>query len=70
MPLLHILDPTINAIITTKMTTVGRFGTGFTMSETFYRDELFKKDTDCIVPDTEQQEIIHRIIEQELVRGI
>ncbi|MDB5017319.1 MAG: amino acid racemase [Mucilaginibacter sp.] len=70
LPLLHILDPTINAIINAGVKKVGLLGTRFTMSETFYRDELAESQLESLVPDTEQQEIIHRIIEQELVRGI
>jgi aspartate racemase len=70
LSLLHILDPTIEAITTAKIKKVGLLGTKFTMSETFYRDTLIKNDIDCVVPDTAQQEVIHQIIEQELVRGI
>ena len=70
LPLLHILDPTAKAIITSGIKRVGLLGTRFTMSESFYRDGLSERNIDCIVPNTEQQEIIHQIIEEELVRGI
>lgn len=70
LPLLHILDPTVKAIMISGVKRVGLLGTRFTMSESFYRDGLFERNIDCIVPNTEQQKIIHQIIEQELVRGI
>jgi len=70
LPLLHILDPTARAIITSGIKKVGLLGTKFTMSESFYTDELFERNIDCVVPSAEQQDVIHKIIEQELVRGI
>jgi len=70
LPLVHILDPTVKAITTSRIKKVGLLGTRFTMSEPFYRDGLLERNIDCVVPTAEQQEIIHQIIEQELVRGI
>jgi aspartate racemase len=67
---IHILEPTIKAIHKFKVKKVGLLGTKFTMSESFYKDELSKNGITPIVPNFEQQEIVHRIIVEELVRGI
>jgi aspartate racemase len=70
LPFIHILEPTINAILKSGIKKVGLLGTKFTMSQQFYKEELISKGLICLVPGTEQQEIIHQIIEEELVRGI
>jgi aspartate racemase len=70
LQLIHILDPTIKAIKAAGIKKIGLLGTRFTMAEAFYKDELAQNGFECLVPDTEQQEIIHQIIQQELVRGI
>lgn len=70
LPFLHILTPTIREIKHSGLQKVGILGTKFTMSEPFYKDELLAKDIDSIVPNPEQQETVHRIIQQELVRGL
>jgi aspartate racemase len=70
LPFIHILDPTINEIKKHELNTVGLLGTKFTMSESFYKDMLQANGITAIVPDYAGQEIIHRIIEEELTRGI
>jgi aspartate racemase len=70
LPFIHILEPTIKEIKKVEVKKVGLLGTKFTMSENFYKDELSKNGITPIVPNFEQQEIVHRIIVEELVRGI
>lgn len=70
LPFIHILKPTINEIKKKSLKKVGLIGTKFTMSENFYKDKLLQNGIDCIVPSLQQQEIIHQIIEKELVQGI
>jgi aspartate racemase len=69
IPFIHILLPTIEEIKKKGIKKVGLIGTKFTMAESFYKDELLKNGIFSIVPTEKQQEIIHIIIEQELVRG-
>jgi aspartate racemase len=69
LPLIHILDPTAKAILTSGIKRVGLLGTRFTMSEPFYKEALLKRGIDCVVPNHDQQKVIHQIIEQELVRN-
>jgi aspartate racemase len=50
--------------------TIGLTGTRFTMSDPLYIGALEQRDLAVIVPTAEQQETIHRIIFENLVRGI
>jgi aspartate racemase len=71
IPLLHIADPTARAIRSTGLSCVGLLGTRFTMEEDFYRGRLARKfGLDVRVPDTAAREMIHRVIYQELCRGV
>ena len=66
IPLLHIADPTANEIKRAGHSVVGLLGTRFTMEQAFYRDRLSERHgLHVIVPDTEDREIIHRIIYEE-----
>lgn len=71
IPLLHIADATAAALVTDNITRVGLLGTGFTMRESFYKDRLAEKfGIDVIVPQADQQKIVHDIIYSELCVGI
>jgi aspartate racemase len=70
LPFIHVLTPTVEAINKAEIKKVGLLGTKFTMSERFYKDGLSKNGITPIVPNIEQQEAVHRIIVEELVRGI
>lgn len=69
VPFIHILNPTIKEIKKAGLKKIGLIGTKFTMTENFYKDELSYNGITTIVPSENQQEIIHTIIEEELVRG-
>ena len=69
LPLLHLIDATIDSIKAKNISTVGLLGTQYTMTDGFYTDKLNRNGLATIVPETEDQEIIHRIIVEELVRG-
>lgn len=70
IPFIHILNPTIKEIKKAGLKKIGLLGTKFTMSESFYRNELLEQGVTPIVPTERQQDSIHQIIEQELVRGL
>lgn len=70
IPMLHIADPTAEAVRAAGITTVGLLGTRFTMEEDFYRDRLRDRHgLEVLVPDPEDREIVHRVIYDELCRG-
>ncbi|MBL0142952.1 MAG: aspartate/glutamate racemase family protein [Betaproteobacteria bacterium] len=71
IPLLHIADPTAEAIRRAGCTKVGLLGTRFTMEEDFYRDRLESKHgIGVLVPAAADRDVIHRIIFDELCLGI
>lgn len=71
IPLLHIADPVGRAITGQGIGSVGLLGTAFTMEQPFLRDRLHDQfSLDVITPNAEDRREIHRIIYDELVRGI
>lgn len=70
IPLLHIADATAQTIIAQGIQTIGLLGTRFTMKEEFMKKRLADKfGLKVITPDAEDQEIIHKVIFEELVIG-
>jgi aspartate racemase len=68
--LLHIADPTARKIHARGLSKVGLLGTRFTMEEDFYKGRLVEKHgLDVLIPDDEQQELVHRVIYDELCLG-
>lgn len=68
---LHIAEATGKEIIKRKIKKVGLLGTSFTMEQDFYKKVL--KDNfniDVITPCKEEREIIHKVIYDELCKGI
>lgn len=70
IPFIHILSPTIKELKKLGLKKIGLLGTKFTMTESFYKDELLNHGVIPIFPTEKQQDIIHQIIQQELVRGL
>jgi aspartate racemase len=71
IPLLHIADPTALQIRKSGHTTVGLLGTGFTMEQPFYRDRLIERHgLRVLIPPQEDRDVVHRIIYEELCRGV
>ncbi len=70
VPLLHIVEPTAAAIRSAGLTKIGLLGTQFTMAQPFLKDRYAKNGVDCIVPPGETQADVHRIIFEELCRGV
>jgi aspartate racemase len=70
IPLLHIADPTAQAIQTEGLACVGLLGTRFTMEQPFYRERLEKLGMRVLVPSEDDRAIIHRIIYEELCLGL
>ena len=70
IPLLHIADPTGEAIKAAGLSTVGLLGTAFTMEHDFYRGRLEQKHgLTVLTPEAEDRAAVHRIIYEELVAG-
>jgi aspartate racemase len=70
IPVLHIADPTADAIIAAGVETVGLLGTRFTMEKAFYRQRLEARGLTVLVPDADDIATVNRIIYDELVLGV
>ncbi|MDQ0255895.1 aspartate racemase [Evansella vedderi] len=70
IPLIHIADATAVKIKEQDLVTVGLLGTNFTMKQDFYKKRLKKHGIDVIVPDEEDQQIVHNVIYEELCQGV
>jgi aspartate racemase len=69
--LLHIVDPTAQAIRAAGFSTVGLLGTSFTMEQDFYRGRLERRFGLTVhVPEAPSRKLVHDIIYLELCRGI
>ena len=70
IPLLHIADPTAQAIQAAGLTKVGLLGTAFTMEQDFYRGRLEQRfGLEVLVPEADDRAAVHGIIYRELVAG-
>ena len=70
IPLLHIADPTAEAIKRSGMKKVGLLGTRFTMEQDFYRGRLSERHhLEVLVPDETDRATIHAVIYEELCLG-
>lgn len=71
IPFIHIADVTGAAIAEKAMKTVALLGTQFTMEQKFYTERLkHRYDLNVITPTLKDRKEIHRIIYDELVKGI
>ena len=70
MPLVHIVDATASAIREEGISRVGLLGTRYTMQGEFYVERLAKHGITTLLPTVEEQGEIHRVIYEELTRGI
>jgi len=70
IPLLHLGDATAAAVGAAGLHTVGLLGTGFTMDEPFYRERLERHGLAVLVPGQNDRGLVHRVIYDELCKGI
>ncbi|MGH8225022.1 MAG: aspartate/glutamate racemase family protein [Gammaproteobacteria bacterium] len=69
IPLIHLADVTAKALIASDYRHVALLGTRFTMAQPFYRKRLEAHGLRVDVPMKSEQDEIHRIIFEELVKG-
>jgi aspartate racemase len=68
---LHIAEVTGEKIKQKGMKKVGLLGTKFTMEQDFYKKVLKENfNIDVVIPDENEREIVHKIIYNELCKGI
>jgi aspartate racemase len=70
IPMIHIADATAKGLLAGGITKVGLLGTAFTMQQDFYKGRLTSEfGIEVLVPNAEQQEMVHEVIYQELCLG-
>jgi aspartate racemase len=70
IPLLHIADPTAQAILERGFNKVGLLGTRFTMEQDFYRSRLESAHgLTVLTPPQADRDLVHQIIYEELCLG-
>ncbi|WP_287245948.1 aspartate/glutamate racemase family protein [Pseudoalteromonas sp.] len=71
IPLLHIADAVGENLIQHNFKKVALLGTQFTMEQDFYKQRLADKFAiEVLIPDTQGRETVHRVIYDELCKGI
>jgi aspartate racemase len=70
IPLLHIVDPTAQALREAGVSCAGLLGTRFTMEQDFYRARMEQRHgIDMVIPGESERAIVHNIIYDELCHG-
>ncbi len=70
-PLIHIADATAEVIQGDGLRTVGLLGTRYTMGQDFYKGRMTERfGLHVLIPDAAGRDIVHRVIYEELVRGL
>jgi len=70
IPLLSIVEATVNKAVSSRLSRLLLIGTMFTMKSGFYTDCMLRHGIEVFVPSEDDQKIIHDIIFHELEEGI
>jgi aspartate racemase len=71
IPILHIADAAAGEVQKAGFAQIGLLGTRFTMEEDFYLARLRERHgIEALVPEKDDRDLVHRIIMEELSRGI
>lgn len=71
IPFLHIADATAARVKASGIHQIGLLGTRFTMEEDFYKSRLSEGyGLDVRIPDSQERQLVHDVIYQELCLGI
>ena len=70
VPLIHIVDPTGDALVRQGVRRAGLLGTRYTMELPFWRERLRERyGIDLVLPDAADRALVHRVIFDELCVG-
>jgi len=71
IPILHIADATAYKLQKNGVKKIALLGTRFTMGQDFYKQRIIEKfGIDVIIPNEEEQTLVHNIIYDELCLGL
>lgn len=69
LKVLHIAEATGKEILKRGLKTILLLGTKFTMEGTFYRETLEDMGIEVLIPDTDDRQVVHDVIYNELILG-
>ncbi len=69
LPFLHIAEATAKEINANNHKKVLLLGTKFTMQEDFYKQKITEAGIEVVVPNSEDMELVHKVIYDELCLG-
>jgi aspartate racemase len=70
IPLIHIVDPTGQALETAGVKRCGLIGTRYTMELPFWKDRMARRfGIDIVTPEAEDRSMVHQVIFNELCLG-
>lgn len=69
LPLIHVIDATAQRAREHGLSRLGLLGTQYTMDDGFYQERMEQNGLQVLVPGFDEQQRVHEIIVQELVRG-
>lgn len=70
IPFLHLADATAERIRAFRLDRIALLGTAYTMEQNFYTSRLIAHGIEPMVPNPQKRAEIHRIIYDELCRGV
>lgn len=70
IPILHIADVTADKLKLQNINRVALLGTQYTMEQEFYKNKLFERGIEAVIPCKRDREIINSIIYNELCLGV
>lgn len=70
IPLLHIVEATIEKIREKSLTGVALLGTRFTMEQDFYKQRLIDQGIEVFIPSVDDMDFIHNTIFTELFKAV
>lgn len=70
VPVLDIIEVTVEAVRRAGLQRVGLLGTRFTMEDGFYTDRLRAAGVEPVVPVAADRDLVHRVIYEELCLGV
>jgi aspartate racemase len=70
VPFVHLADVTARAVLAAGLQSVAFLGTGFSMRDTFHTGRIAGHGLTVMVPDADEQQVVHDVIYDELVHGI
>ncbi|MDL2219399.1 aspartate/glutamate racemase family protein [Ruminococcaceae bacterium OttesenSCG-928-O06] len=70
VPFLHIAHATADALLADGAVKIGLLGTKPTMQEDFYKQALWQRGIEVLLPTPWQMDEVHRVIFEELCRGV